>query len=67
MIEASLELPLPRFALRVELKLGTGVTALMGPSGSGKTSLLESLAGLRRKATGRVVLDGNVWLDTAAG
>ncbi len=66
MIEASLELPLPRFALRVDLKLGAGVTALMGPSGSGKTSLLEALAGLRRKARGRIVLDGHVWLDTTA-
>ena len=40
-IEARVELPLARFPLRVELKLGAGVTALMGPSGSGKTSLLE--------------------------
>ena len=67
MIEARIELPLARFPLRVDLKLGGGVTALMGPSGSGKTSLLEALAGLRRAARGRIVLDGAVWLDSEAG
>ncbi len=67
MIQARLELPLPRFTLRVDLELGAGVTALMGPSGSGKTSLLEAIAGLRRKARGRVTLDGDVLLDSSAG
>ena len=67
MIEARIELPLARFPLRVDLKLGSGVTALMGPSGSGKTSLLESIAGLRRAARGRIALEGERWLDTDAG
>lgn len=67
MIDVRLELPLARFALQVDLRLGAGVTALMGPSGSGKTSLLEALAGLRRKARGRISLDGNVWLDSGEG
>lgn len=66
MIEARVELPLSRFTLRVDLKLGPGVTALMGPSGSGKTSLLEAIAGLRRAARGRIALGGAVWLDSAA-
>ncbi len=67
MIEARIELPLARFPLRVDLKLGRGVTALMGPSGSGKTSLLESMAGLRRAARGRIALEGERWLDSDAG
>ncbi len=67
MIDARIELPLPRFTLRVDLELGAGVTALMGPSGSGKTSLLEVLAGLRRKARGRVTLAGSVLLDSVGG
>ena len=67
MIEARIELPLARFPLRVDLKLGRGVTALMGPSGSGKTSLLESIAGLRRAARGRIALEGERWLDSDAG
>jgi molybdate transport system ATP-binding protein len=66
-IELALELPLSRFTLRVETRLGEGATAVMGPSGSGKTSLLEALAGLRRKARGRILADGQVLLDTQRG
>ncbi|MEI5674741.1 MULTISPECIES: ABC transporter ATP-binding protein [unclassified Nocardioides] len=33
------------------------VTGLLGPNGSGKTTLLHTVAGLRRPATGRVLLD----------
>jgi molybdate transport system ATP-binding protein len=66
-IELALELPLSRFTLRVETRLGEGATAVMGPSGSGKTSLLEALAGLRRKARGRILADGQVLLDTSRG
>lgn len=65
-MEVRVDLPLARFALRVDLKLGPGVTALMGPSGSGKTSLLEAIAGLRPASRGRIALDGAVWLDSAA-
>jgi molybdate transport system ATP-binding protein len=66
-IDLALELPLPRFTLRVEARLGEGVTAVMGPSGSGKTSLLEALAGLRRKARGRISVSGEVLLDSEGG
>jgi molybdate transport system ATP-binding protein len=66
-IEVRVDLPLPRFHLRVDVRLGTGVTALMGPSGSGKTSLLEVLAGLRPGARGRIGLGGATWLDSDAG
>ena len=67
MIEIDLEVPLARFALRVGTRLGGGVTAVMGPSGAGKTTLLEALAGLRPGARGRIVLEGEVLLDTARG
>ena len=67
MIEVHIGLPLARFALQIDLRLGRGVTALMGPSGSGKTSLLEAVAGLRRRATGRIEVDGNAWLDSSKG
>jgi molybdate transport system ATP-binding protein len=66
-IEMCVELPLARFHLRVDLRLGAGVTALMGSSGSGKTSLLEVLAGLRPGARGRIALAGATWLDSHAG
>ena len=44
-----------------------GVTALFGPSGSGKTTLLRVLAGLEPRARGRIVFDGQTWLDGAVG
>ncbi|HSD25887.1 MAG TPA: molybdenum ABC transporter ATP-binding protein [Vicinamibacteria bacterium] len=66
-VEIDLTLPLPRFALRVQAVLPAGVTAILGPSGAGKTSLLESVAGLRREAAGRVAVDGEALLDTARG
>ena len=66
-VEIDLTLPLPRFALRVQATLPAGVTAILGPSGAGKTSLLESVAGLRRGATGRLAVDGESMLDTARG
>jgi len=65
MIEATLRLQRPDFALDVALAFPTrGVTALVGPSGSGKTTVLRALAGLER-ASGRVAVDGEVWQDDA--
>jgi molybdate transport system ATP-binding protein len=66
-VEIDLTLPLPRFALRVEADLPSGVTAILGPSGAGKTSLLESVAGLRPRATGRLAVGGETLLDTGRG
>ena len=67
MIELDVALPLSRFALRVAVTITTDSIAVLGPSGSGKTSLLEAIAGLRPKATGRIVIRGETVLDTAAG
>jgi molybdate transport system ATP-binding protein len=58
----------PGFALDIAFALpGGGVTALFGPSGSGKTSIVNAIAGTFRPSDGRIVLDGRVVLDTAAG
>ena len=68
MIAATLRLPRGAFALDVSLALpARGTSALFGPSGCGKTTLLRCLAGLERAAGGRVVVDGEVWQDDAAG
>ena len=68
MIEATLRLHRGAFALDVALALpARGVSALFGPSGCGKTTLLRCLAGLERAPGGRVVVDGEVWQDDAAG
>ena len=65
MIEATLRLQRPGFALDVALAFPTrGVTALVGPSGCGKTTVLRALAGLER-GSGRVAVDGEVWQDDA--
>lgn len=52
------------FVLDAAFTSGRGLTALFGPSGSGKTTLIGILAGLVNPAQGRVVLDGDVLLDT---
>ncbi|MBU6282082.1 ATP-binding cassette domain-containing protein [bacterium] len=67
MIRLDLDLRLAHFPLRVDLDLPSRSTAVMGPSGAGKTSLLETIAGLRPGARGRIEVDGQVLLDTAAG
>ncbi len=58
MIELDLHLPLAHFTLAVRFALEAKVTALVGASGSGKTSLIESIAGLRPRASGSAVIDG---------
>lgn len=62
-----IELPLDRFDLAVRFETSRRVTGVFGASGSGKTSLLETVAGLRRRARGRIALGSEVWLDSAAG
>jgi molybdate transport system ATP-binding protein len=46
---------------------GSDVIGLLGPNGAGKTTVLRALAGLDPLVRGRVVLDGDVLEDTAAG
>ena len=67
MIRLDFQTPLARFPLRITADLAAPVTAVMGPSGAGKTSLLDSIAGLREIASGRVAIDDDVLVDTAAG
>lgn len=65
-IQAHFHLPFPGFTLDVELDLpGQGVTALFGHSGSGKTTCLRCIAGLEQAPEGRLVVNGQVWQDTA--
>jgi molybdate transport system ATP-binding protein len=41
----------------------SGVTGLFGQSGSGKSTLLRVIAGLETRASGRVVMDSEIWQD----
>ncbi len=66
-LEVRLQKRLPGFALDVEWSAGDGVAVLFGPSGAGKSLTLQCLAGLLRPDAGRVVVDGRVLFDSAAG
>jgi len=62
-LQTDFTLPLRSFALELALDVSRTV-ALVGPSGAGKTSVLRAIAGLVEPSRGRVVLDGERWLDT---
>lgn len=55
------------FTLAAAFDLKGPASALFGPSGAGKTTLLQAIAGLIRPQRGRIVFNGEVWCDTAAG
>jgi molybdate transport system ATP-binding protein len=42
-----------------------GVTALFGRSGCGKSTLISLIAGLLTPDSGRILLDGDTWFDSA--
>ena len=66
-LELALTLPLGAQTLQLELVTEARAIAVVGPSGSGKTTLLRALAGLERAAKGTLRLEGDRWLDSAAG
>lgn len=53
--------------IRLSLRTGAGLTALLGPSGVGKTSVLNMVAGLLPPDEGRITVAGEVLFDRAAG
>ncbi|MGK6314249.1 molybdenum ABC transporter ATP-binding protein [Neorhizobium sp. DT-125] len=55
---------LGQFSLDAGFASDGGVTALFGRSGSGKTSLIRVIAGLLKPDHGRLMIDGDVLLDT---
>ena len=68
MIEVSVRRELRDFTLDVTFPVDSHrCLALVGPTGCGKTTTLRLIAGLDRPDAGRVVLDGEVLVDTEAG
>jgi molybdate transport system ATP-binding protein len=63
-LETALALPLRSFTLELALRV-EGTAALVGPSGAGKSSVLRAIAGLVRPPSGRIALDGELWLDSS--
>jgi molybdate transport system ATP-binding protein len=55
------------FSLDAVFETSGRLTAFFGPSGSGKTTLVNLIGGLLRPDEGRIVSDGRVLVDTAAG
>jgi molybdate transport system ATP-binding protein len=69
MVRLDVDIALARraFELRVAFALADETVAVLGRSGSGKSSLLRTVAGLERPHSGRIALDGELWLDTSRG
>ncbi|HUR27560.1 MAG TPA: molybdenum ABC transporter ATP-binding protein [Planctomycetota bacterium] len=62
-LSVAIRLPLADFELDVEFASSARCLGIFGASGSGKTSLLESIAGWRKEARGRIEVAGRVLLD----
>lgn len=67
MLSVDLEYRRGSFELRARADLDSRVTGICGPSGCGKSTLLSLVAGLLRPDRGRLVLDGDVLVDTLTG
>lgn len=66
-LEIEIEKRLPGFTLQVAFAAETEPVGILGASGAGKTMTLRTIAGLDSPARGRIVLDGRVLFDSAAG
>jgi molybdate transport system ATP-binding protein len=67
MIEIAVAHRFADFALDVDIVAHGRTLAICGASGAGKTTLLTIVAGLLRPRAGRIIIDGDVFLDTAKG
>jgi molybdate transport system ATP-binding protein len=61
------QVKLGELGLHLEVETSSRTVAVVGPSGAGKSTLLRVLAGVERRARGRVSFDGRSWLDSKAG
>ena len=66
-LSVEIALARPGFTLDVAFDSPGGVTALFGRSGAGKSTIAGLLAGLVKPDRGRILVDGEVMVDRAAG
>ncbi|MCK0137987.1 molybdenum ABC transporter ATP-binding protein [Aliiroseovarius sp. F47248L] len=64
-LSVHLQQAMENFTLDVKFNVPAGLTVLFGTSGSGKTSVIDAVAGLRRSASGRIVVGDQVLMDSA--
>ncbi len=68
MIEVDFKARVPGMAFDVAFTApGRGVTALFGRSGAGKSTIVETIAGAKPTAVGRIAINGQVFQDSARG
>jgi molybdate transport system ATP-binding protein len=65
-LHLDLTVPLERFNVQVRWETLERSLGIFGHSGAGKTTILESIAGLRPQARGRIEVSGAKWLDSEA-
>ncbi len=66
-IVLDVEVALASRTLAVRFESRRSSLAIFGPSGAGKSTVLRILAGVERRAQGRVEVDGVLWQDPRAG
>ena len=66
-LRVEVTVPLAGGELEMCLETRSDALAIVGPSGAGKSTLLRILAGVERRATGRVEVNGVVWQDPDRG
>jgi molybdate transport system ATP-binding protein len=64
-LEVDIDLRRGDFSLRLSQQFDAPVTGIFGASGCGKSTLLRVIAGLITPQSGHVVMEGQVFLDTA--
>jgi molybdate transport system ATP-binding protein len=66
-IEKRLKVYKGRHNLKIDHEFASGsITKIFGPSGTGKTTLLKLIAGLIHPEQGKIMVNGQTWLDTEA-
>jgi len=67
MIDVDVAQRLGTFDLAAKFSADAPIVGLFGRSGAGKSSVINAIAGISRPAHGRIVINGTVLFDSAAG